>query len=211
MDDPVQAAAYAAADFSEPHANFIEQFKRVYPEPVKGRVVDLGCGPGDITFRFAYAFPDCEVHGIDGAPAMLTLANSRLEQERLEKRVRFQATYLPDLAAMQKGYSIAISNSLLHHLAEARTLWTAVSELLTPYGFLFVMDLLRPPTEDAAAALVEEYASTESEVLKRDFLNSLRAAYREDEVRAQLRDAGLRGINVECVSDRHWIAYGTLS
>jgi trans-aconitate methyltransferase len=210
MDDPAQAAAYAAADFSEPHSSFIEHFGRVYPyASVKGRVVDLGCGPGDITFRFAHAFPDCEIHGVDGAQKMLALANTRLKRERLANRVRFQAAYLPDTSALQRGYGIAISNSLLHHLAEAQTLWTALRALLTPGGYIFIMDLLRPPSEDAAVALVEQYAASEPEVLKRDFLNSLRAAYREDEVKGQLRNAGLDGICVECVSDRHWIAYGT--
>ena len=72
MNDAEQAAAYAFADFEEPHSRFIELFRETFPaEVVAGAVLDLGCGPGDITIRFVHAFPECVVHGVDGAVAML--------------------------------------------------------------------------------------------------------------------------------------------
>jgi len=73
-----------------------------------------------------------------------------------------------------------------------------------------VMDLLRPTSPAAALALVEAHASAAPAVLRHDFHRSLLAAYRLDEVEAQLRDAGLRSLRVEVVSDRHWIAWGAL-
>ena len=61
MDDPEQARAYALADFSEPHQAFIDHFARCFPRHRPRRVLDLGCGPADVTIRFARAYPDCVI------------------------------------------------------------------------------------------------------------------------------------------------------
>jgi trans-aconitate methyltransferase len=41
------------------------------------RIADLGCGPGNITFRLAEHCPDASILGIDGAAAMLAIAEQR--------------------------------------------------------------------------------------------------------------------------------------
>ena len=71
MDDPAQALAYARADFSEPHEAFVGYFQERFPQWRPRRVLDLGCGPADVTIRFARAYPECEIVGVDGAEAML--------------------------------------------------------------------------------------------------------------------------------------------
>ena len=56
MDDEAQALAYARADFAEPHDRFVALLRERVGAPA-GRALDLGCGPGDVTFRVARAFP----------------------------------------------------------------------------------------------------------------------------------------------------------
>lgn len=50
----------------------------------------------------------------------------------------------------------------------------------------------------------------EPELLQAYFNNCLHAAWRVDEVRAQLEQAGL-ALECELVSDRHWLVSGRLS
>jgi hypothetical protein len=57
---------------------------------------------------------------------------------------------------------------------------------------------------------VDEYAGTEPEILKRDFFNSLLAAFRPEEIMEQLAQAGLAPFRVEAVGDRHIIVYGNM-
>ncbi|HEX6174620.1 MAG TPA: SAM-dependent methyltransferase, partial [Candidatus Binatia bacterium] len=53
MDEDEQARAYALADFAEPHNHFVELFRECFPdEAITGHVLDLGCGPADVTLRF---------------------------------------------------------------------------------------------------------------------------------------------------------------
>ncbi len=210
MDDPEQARAYACADFSEPHQAFIERFARCFPAHAPRRVLDLGCGAADITIRFARAWPDCELTGVDGAPAMLTLAHAAVAGAGLERRIRLEQARLPAGALPHRAFDTLISNSLLHHLHDPQVLWRALADHAAPRAAVFVMDLRRPDTRARAERLVQEYAATEPEVLRRDFFNSLLAAYRPEEVLAQVDAAGLARLRVQTVGDRHLIVYGHL-
>jgi len=212
MNDPQQAQAYAAADFEQPHAMFISLFQETFSDVGDNAcVLDLGCGPGDITFRFARAFPGCRVHGVDGSEAMLAHARKVLESKQLlQERVHFFKKILPGESPPFKPYDTIISNSLLHHLAEPQVLWESVRSCAAAGARVFIMDLKRPETRSTARQMVELYAAGEPEILRRDFYNSLLAAFTVDEIREQLTSAGLAGFTAREVSDRHLVISGRL-
>lgn len=207
MDDPAQALAYARADFSEPHEAFVRFFRDRFPDHVPARVLDLGCGPADVTCRFARAYPQAEALGVDGASAMIELGREALARAGLTPRVTLLTARLPGAGLPAHGFDTVISNSLLHHLADPAVLWQAIRAHAAPRAAVFVMDLLRPASPAEAQVLVERYAAGEPEILRRDFHNSLLAAFTVDEIQVQLVRAGLP-FAVEVVSDRHVAIYG---
>ena len=85
MDDLSQASAYAETDFSEPDRHFVDLLRRrcgidlnpsnKLAEPLQ--IVDLGCGPGNIALRLVAALDRCVVLGVDGAGAMIDIAEQR--------------------------------------------------------------------------------------------------------------------------------------
>jgi ubiquinone/menaquinone biosynthesis C-methylase UbiE len=209
MDDPVQALAYAQADFSEPHEAFVRYFAERFPDTTPRRVLDLGCGPADVSIRFARAYPSCTVTAMDGSVPMLELAEEATRRAGLRPRFEFRYGHLPAVAWNDR-YDVILSNSLLHHLNDPLALWTVARAHAEAGAALLVMDLLRPATRSAAGQLVAEYARGEPEGLRQDFYNSLLAAYRPDEVHRQLVACGLPKLRVEVVSDRHLIVHGEL-
>jgi trans-aconitate methyltransferase len=210
MEDEEQVLAYAEADFEAPHSHFTSLLEAFLDDQtVKGYVLDLGCGPGDITFRLADVFPDCIIHGLDGSNAMLRCGRKRLARSsHPHDRIRFVQGALPNAALPRDRYEAVISNSLLHHLADAQVLWKAVKRWAQPEAPVFIMDLVRPDSPDQARQLVETYAAAEPEILRRDFYNSLLAAFTIDEITRQLTTAGLGHFSVEQVSDRHVVVSG---
>ena len=85
MDDEAQAQAYAAADFAEPHDRFVSLLRETLPALApRGCALDLGCGPADVTLRFARAFPGWRVDGIDGSAAMLNLGRAAVAASGLK-------------------------------------------------------------------------------------------------------------------------------
>lgn len=212
MNDVHQAQAYAYADFSEPHAHFVSLFTQKFPElAVNGTVLDLGCGPADVSRRFARAFPDCRIHGIDGAPNMLQLGRQANQQAQLANRIELFEAYLPCGSLPHPAYDVLISNSLLHHLHEPMVLWRSLRQFARPGSAIFIMDLMRPQTLPMARAIVSQYAEQEPAVLREDFLASLCAAFTPEEIQLQLAEAQLATLHVEVVSDRHLIIYGYMA
>ncbi len=205
MTDDEQVIAYANADFEEPHNHFIELLKESVGDelPESGIAVDLGCGAADISIRFARAFPDYRIEGIDASAAMLAEGRKVISGTGLEQRISLNQTYLQELTLAHKDYSIIICNAMLHHLHDPMVLWNLI-KTATNNPAIFVMDLMRPESDDQVYMLVEEYAGNEPLILKRDFRNSLRAAFTPDEVVSQLNSVGLNELNVSVVSDRHF-------
>lgn len=212
MDDKAQARAYAEADFSEPNSRFIELLRDAFPpDALSGYVLDLGCGPGDVTLRAARAWPSCIVHGVDGAAAMLHYGQQAVSESELEARVKFVHGRLPAVRLPREQYDVLISNSLLHHLLEPAILWDCLKHYGVRGAPVFIMDLRRPATRSEAATLVDQYAAEGPEILQRDFFNSLLAAFEPEELQEQLARAGLDSLEVVVVSDRHLAISGLLA
>lgn len=212
MDDAEQAKAYAQADFSEPHNRFIELFLEKFPTTqADGPVLDLGCGPADISIRFARQFPRARLIAIDGAAAMLEQAQAATRETKYAERISLVQACLPLDTLPEHHYVALLSNSLLHHLQDPAILWDTIKHYAKPDTCIFVMDLLRPETKHMAQTLVEQYAADETEILRHDFYHSLCAAYTTQEVKQQLNQCGMSELVTKVVTDRHFIVYGHLN
>jgi ubiquinone/menaquinone biosynthesis C-methylase UbiE len=206
-----QARAYFEADFEEPHSRFIELFARSFPgEAAAGNVLDLGCGPADISLRFARAYPQARIDGVDGSETMLSFGKEAVCREGFEERIQLIHCTLPTRELPQKNYDGVISNSLLHHLQDPQVLWQTIKQFARPEAPVFVMDLMRPASEVQAQEWVAIYAATAAEVVKHDFYHSLLAAYRPEEVRSQLDEAGLTHFSLEVIKDRYLMVWGNV-
>jgi len=209
MEDEQQVSAYAKADFAEENQGFVDRFREYFPEFTEGHILDLGCGPGDIPIRFARMFAKCRVTGIDASAPMIRWAERAVAEEGLSGRITFRGEKLQDLAADNLADAV-ISNSLLHHLPNPLQFWNRLRQLVKPGGPVLVMDLLRPESPEAARAIVDQYAGGEPEILRRDFYNSLLAAFTEDEVTSQLARMNLTRLLIDVIDDRHWVVAGII-
>lgn len=223
MNELEQAEAYAAADFSASDQNLIERLSELFPGGMGHRLVDLGCGPGNISFRLAERYPGASVLGIDGALAMLQLARARQQAEPTRwPRLSFRQALLAEggldiLGAEQAdpsphaSFTGLVSNSLLHHLHNPQVLWTCLRQIAKPGAVVYIKDLRRPASSEAARRLLEIHLPDAPEVLQQDYVASLHAAFTPDEVCVQLQLAGLdQYMLVRAVEDRYLEVFGQL-
>ena len=220
MDDPLQARAYAEADFSCGDEALIQRLQEYLislckiPSP-GSMIVDLGCGPGNICERLQRLWPEVMVLGIDGAQAMLDHALQRQKAMAAElKRLTYRCSNLSSLVNqcvdLKCSAALVVSNSLLHHLHEPNLLWQVTKYLAAPGAFVFHRDLRRPLSTKHAIALQQKHMQEAPSILIRDYLASLHAAFTLEEVQSQLVHAGLDHLHVIEVEDRYLDVFGTI-
>ncbi len=215
MDDAAQVAAYGAADFNATDGAMLERLADLCGGDPGPRLVDLGCGPGNITFRLARRWPHAAVLGLDGSPRMLELARQRAlaAPDLAAHQLRFEQVLLPlaEPAAFADSFTAVVCNSLLHHLHDPQVLWRTVAQLAAPGGFVYVQDLRRPASPEAVEALVAAEMAGAPEVLRRDYRASLHAAFTPEEVQQQLQQAGLAAqLQVAPLQERYLEVWGRL-
>ncbi len=216
MLDPLQAKAYAEADFAAPHQMIADQFAECFPGlQLNRQVIDLGCGSADLLIRFARNWPEATFHGVDGSAAMLVEGARLIQQQQLEGRIYLFEQHLSRLQLTDTNYQAIISNSLLHHLHQPALLWRTINKIISTGAdgpvAVYVTDLARPASVQEAKSIVEHYSGSEPKVLREDFYNSLLAAFTPAEIEQQLHDAGINSLNVTTTSDRHLRISGYLN
>ena len=84
-------------------------------------------------------------------------------------------------------------------------------QLAGPGARVYVKDLRRPASPQAASDLQRRYQGDAPPVLQRDYLASLHAAFTPEEVMQQLQEAGLAGqLQVAVLEDRYLEVWGQL-
>ena len=125
----------------------LDLLARILPAVPPGLVVDLGCGPGNLTSRLAERWPDAEVIGVDSSPAML--ADARREHPGLTWVEADLATYEPPRPA-----DVVFTNAALHWLPDHEHLLPTLLGRVAPDGVLAV----QVPAEWDAPSHTEGFA-----------------------------------------------------
>ena len=212
MNGDAQVQAYAVADFSSGDQATIEAIQQLLfttsTLPADPLVVDLGCGPGNITLRLAELFPNARIFGIDGAESMLALARERAQQQQLE--ISFLCQTLQEVlqGPLLGQADLIVSNSLLHHLHQPDLLWTVSRALAAPGCRVLHRDLRRPASDAEIEQLRLKHLPSAPEVLQHDFAASLAAAFEPHEVTAELHRLGLNQLTVSAEDDRYLVVSG---
>ncbi|CAK9830243.1 Juvenile hormone acid O-methyltransferase [Anthophora retusa] len=120
----------------------IEEFEKELSE-MKGKCIDIGCGPGDVTKRLILPrlSPDAELVGTDISKPMIDHARQKyLDEERLSFfELDIETTALPKEEMGQ--YSNALSFYCLHWCQNAWQAFENIYKLLRPGGKALVMFL----------------------------------------------------------------------
>jgi trans-aconitate 2-methyltransferase len=145
--DPGQYRRFAA----ERAAPFYDLLSLVRPVP-GGRVVDLGCGPGELTVELHRRLAAAETLGLDSSPAMLE-RTAAVAGDGL----RFE---LGDIGRFAEGgWDVVFSNAALHWLPDHEPLFGRLVTALRPGGQLAVQ---MPANHDHPSHVVAaEVAGTE--------------------------------------------------
>ncbi len=202
MDAADEARDYDDMDHSQVNRVFVADFLKYYSGG--GPVLDVGTGTAQIPIELCRQHPTVFAVVVDASPSMIALATINIARVGLSSRITPQLVDAKRLPHADGVFPAVISNSIIHHIPEPRTVLAEMARVLSPGGVLFVRDLLRPDSDTAVTALVEQYAAGCNAHQRKLFDDSLRAALSLDEIRGLIAALGFDPQTVQQTTDRHW-------
>jgi ubiquinone/menaquinone biosynthesis C-methylase UbiE len=203
---------YSEADYSAPHEKLACEIVRTVGVG-KTRALDIGCGPGDVLIRIRKHAPTWSLYGVDLSARMLSFAATSAAD-----RIAIDQLQINWVLGNARGsgfdageFDVIISNSVLHHIDNPVDFWREVKRLTHDGSSIFVRDLRRPFDQEEARVITERNVGQESEVVKRHYFSSLLSSYTVKEVRAQLNQAEVAGLQVEELEDRYLTVQGRIA
>ena len=222
MKKKEQVISYDEADFSEGEFNLVNQIshyllRKKISLNEKDLIVDLGCGPGNISEKLAIKWPNTEVVGIDGSKEMILRAENNKEiskNKRNLKNLRYICSDIKDIKLtdflLKKEISLLVSNSLIHHITHLEDFFNTIRSLSSNSTVNFHKDLKRPLDEKTALELKAQCSTKYNKILTNDYYASLRASYTFKELKKFTLENDLSSLDVFEESDNYLIVYGNV-
>jgi ubiquinone/menaquinone biosynthesis C-methylase UbiE len=114
----------------------VELFRR-YRIPSEARILDAGCGTGEISSRLAELFPRSQVLGVDIIDDHLDLARSRYSD--LASRLKFEHQSVFELSAANESFNLTVCRHVLHSIPYADRVIAELTRVTRRGGYLHLI------------------------------------------------------------------------
>ena len=104
------------------------------------RMLDIGCGTGELERLAIQRFPDLAIVGLDATPAMVTVARGKLSGW---PGVRIEVGEAESLPFGAEHFDVVVAANILHHIRDVSRMLAEGMRVLRGGGQLFVLDWCR--------------------------------------------------------------------
>jgi ubiquinone/menaquinone biosynthesis C-methylase UbiE len=200
MDDDSEVEAYASAAA----AKYLEAIDRSFVDHIakliqgagleSGRLLDLGCGPGQILIMMKQRWPGMQITGLDAGPAMIDKARSDASAVGLGityEVLRLGPNGETRLPYEDAEFDIVTCNSVIHHLTDPINALDEMARVAKPQGAVLIRDLARPAFLFPYPLHVRIFGRHYEGEMRRLYEASVAAAYTPPELNQMLRNSRL--------------------
>ena len=165
-------------------SDFLSSLKKLN---IKGKYLEIGSGPGILTQIIGTQHPDAEIIACDISPEMIKLAKQDLA-ENLKTKIKYNIGDACDINSIKDlgKFDLIYSTFTLHHWNNAELAIKNLYSMLNDNGLLYILDLKR----------VSWLYYIKS---KSGFFNSIRAAYRQYEIKTILKTIGIKNCTIKTI------------
>jgi len=181
----VHEYAHLAARYDKRWAFYVsltvqETIKRLHLKSEE-RVLDVGCGTGELLMTIGDKFPELEAAGVDPSREMLQVA-----RQKLADSVILKEGWAEDLPFQNKSFDVIVSCSAFHFFKEPMRALREFRRVLKPNGRIVITDWCH----DYFTCRVHDF-------FLRLFNQAHSKTYGSGECEILLRESGFKNIKVE--------------
>jgi ubiquinone/menaquinone biosynthesis C-methylase UbiE len=114
-----------------------EPLFRRYSIPADARILDAGCGTGEISSRLATLFPQAQVLGVDIIDAHLERARARYAG--LAARLAFEHQSVFELHEADRDFDLTVCRHVLHAIPHPEAVLAELTRVTRPGGYLHLL------------------------------------------------------------------------
>ena len=138
--DPVIAEYSAAArDYDEKWSFYVDSTARATLNRLQlrpdDRVLDVGCGTGELLSRIAAKYPGASLAGIDPVPEMLAVA-----KKKLSDKVDLRVGWADQLPWHEGSVDVVVSCNMFHYVTHPVAALREMQRVLRPGGQIVITD-----------------------------------------------------------------------
>lgn len=138
-DPVVQEYSAAAKDYDTKWAFYVESTTREtlrrLPIAANDRVLDVGCGTGELLARLAARYPDAQLAGLDPVEEMLAVAKAKLSE-----KVDLRVGWANELPWADHSFDVVVSCNMFHYITHPVAAVREMERVVRPGGKVVITD-----------------------------------------------------------------------
>ena len=200
LDSPEVAVAFEKMTnilpFKILRRRMLSELKKYNPN---GRLVDVGCGSGNLIVQIAKNFPHLDLKGVDISSEILGLAKKRALENNLNEKIEFEIGSVEDLHFQDNSIDFMLSTLSLHHWQEPTRALNEIFRVLKENSTLLIFDFRRDARKFFYGLLKFATKVIVPKALKKinEPLGSLQAGYISAEIRQIVSQSSFNNVDIE--------------
>ncbi len=173
----------------------MRELKNLRPQ---GKLVDIGCGSGQLAILISQKYPGLEVKGLDVNLDMIETAVKNRERASAGN-ITFVLGDVQNLPFENEYFDVVVSSLSLHHWENAGKAFDEIQRVLKPGGSLLLVDVRRDCYWwfFCGLALMQIFFTPEDIRRTNGAIGSVYAGYTPDEITGLLKAVPFRNVKVK--------------
>ncbi len=186
------------AEFAKNTKEAREEYKRLADSTAcmikKGKLLEIGPGPGYISIEIARLLPEVEIIGLDLSDTMIEIAEQNAKEHGVSERIEFRKGDASKMPLEDCLFDFVVSNGSLHHWKTPVQVFNEIYRILKSNGRAMISDLRK----DAPSEKVREWTTViDSKIMRWGFRHSIKESYTAQEIERIINDTQFRQFEVK--------------